>query len=127
MAFERFIPARTTSVRPRVAIRPTGLISFDATAVESFGLESATAALLYFDRARKMIGIQVAKSADEEGAYRLSRRRGSVSLKAPEFFERFGLAFAQTQQFDVGHDKAKGMLTISVKGVQRRRGRPRQS
>jgi hypothetical protein len=123
MAFEKFIPPQTSGVRPRATIRPSGLISFDAASVEAFDLHSATHAVLYFDKTRKMVGVQIIKNEGDDGALKLSRRRRSVSLKAPQFFDLYGLSFEEAQRFDVGLDPDTKMLTISLKHVQRRRGR----
>jgi hypothetical protein len=123
MAFEKFIPPQTSGIRPRATIRPSGLISFDAASVEAFRLDSASYAILYFDKTRKLVGVQITKNKDDDGALKLSRRRRSVSLKAPQFFDLYGLSFEEAQRFDVGHDPSSGMLTISLKNVQRRRGR----
>jgi len=123
MAFEKFIPPQTSGARPRATIRPSGLISFDAAAVESYGLQSASFAVLFFDKTRKMVGVQISADSSEEGALKLSRRRRSVSLKAPQFFDLYGLSFEEAQRFDVGRDGDSKMLTISLKNVQRRRGR----
>ncbi len=128
MAFEKFIPPQTSGVRPRATIRPSGLISFDAASVEAFGLDSAKFAVLYFDKTRKLVGIQIIKNGTDDGVLKLSRRRRSVSLKAPQFFDLYGLSFDEAQRFDVGHDPSSNMLTISLKNVQRRRGRrPKKS
>jgi hypothetical protein len=123
MAFEKFIPPRTSGVRPRATIRPSGLISFDAATVDAFGLDTASYAVLYFDKTRKMVGVQITKNEKDDGALKLSRRRKSVSLKAPQFFELYGLSFEEAQRFDVGYDPDTKMLTISLKHIQRRRGR----
>lgn len=123
MGFEKFIPPQASGLRPRATIRPSGLISFDAASVEAFGLKSATHAVLYFDKTRKMVGVQITKNEGEDGALKLSRRRRSVSLKAPQFFDLYGLSFEEAQRFDVGLDPDSKMLTISLKHVQRRRGR----
>jgi hypothetical protein len=53
----------------------------------------------------------------------MSRRRRSVSLKSPQFFHQYGLSVEESQRFEVTRDPADGMLLISVKNVQRRRGR----
>jgi hypothetical protein len=98
-------------------------VSFDATSVEVFDLDKATFAVLFFDKTRKLVGIQATNNQKEPGAFKLSRRRRSVSLKAPQFFSQYGLTFEEPQRFDVGIDKHNKMLTISVKNVQRRRGR----
>ena len=123
MAFEKFIPPQSSGVRPRATIRPSGLIYFDAASGESFGLHSASFAVLYFDKTRKMVGIQITKNEGDDGALRLSRRRRSVSVKAPQFFDLYGISFEEAQRFDVGQDPATKILTISLKNVPRRRGR----
>ena len=128
MAFEKYIPPLASGARPRATIRPSGLISFDAAAVETFGLQSASYAVLFFDKSRKIVGIEITDKADEEGALKLSRRRRSVSLKAPQFFDLYGLSFDEAQRFDVSKDQTTDMLTISLKNIQRRRGRrPKKS
>ena len=88
-----------------------------------FGLNKATHAILYFDKTRKMIGIQPINNQKETGTFRMSRRRRSISLKAPQFFEQYGLEISEPQRFDVTEDKSSKMLTVTVKDVQRRRGR----
>ncbi len=123
MSFEKFIPPQTSGVRPRATIRPSGLISFDAATMETFGLDTVSYAVLYFDKTRKMVGVQITKNQGDDGALKLSKRRRSVSLKAPQFFDLYGLSFEEAQRFDVGHDPDSNMLTISLKHVQRRRGR----
>jgi hypothetical protein len=123
MAFEKFIPPQTSGARPRATIRPSGLISFDAASVETFGLQSASCAVLFFDKTRKIVGVEITANEGEEGALKLSRRRRSVSLKAPQFFDLYGLSFDEAQRFDVSQDQVTKMLTISLKNVQRRRGR----
>ena len=80
-------------------------------------------AVLFFDKTRKIVGIQITKKPDDDGALKLSRRRRSVSLKAPQFFDLDGLSFEEAQRFDVGRDSTTGMLTISLKNIPRRRGR----
>ncbi len=128
MGFEKYIPPQTSGVRPRATIRPSGLISFDAASVAAFGLDSASYAVLYFDKNRKLVGIEITGNKRDDGALKLAKRRKSVSLKAPQFFDLYGLTFEEAQRFDVGHDPATNMLTISLKNVKRRRGRrPKKS
>jgi len=123
MGFEKFIPPQTSGVRPRATIRPSGLISFDASSVEAFGLNSVSYAVLFFDKTRKIVGVQMTNKAGDDGALKLSRRRRSVSLKAPQFFDLYGLSFDEAQRFDVGQNPTTKMLTISLKNIPRRRGR----
>ncbi len=123
MGFERFVPQQNAKTKPKATIRPTGLISFDASAVEAFNLQHAKHAVLFFDKTRKVVGIQMTKDPKDEGAIPITFRRRSASVKAPHFFERYALSFSESQRFDVGYDGDNGMLTISMKSVRRRRGR----
>ena len=123
MAFEKFVPPQAAGTRPRATIRPSGLISFDAASVAAFGLDSAKFAVLFFDKTRKIIGVKITRTDKEEGSLPMSRRRRSVSLKSPQFFHQYGLTVDESQRFEVSRDPDDGMLLISVKDVQRRRGR----
>lgn len=123
MAFEKFVPPQAAGTRPRATIRPSGLISFDAASVAAFGLDSAKFAVLFFDKTRKMIGVKITRTDKEEGSLPMSRRRRSVSLKSPQFFHQYGLTVEESQRFEVSRDPDDGMLLISVRDVQRRRGR----
>ena len=77
----------------------------------------------WFDFIRRRDGGDLWSRYRDDGVLKLSRRRRSVSLKAPQFFDLYGLSFEEAQRFDVGHDPDSNMLTISLKHVQRRRGR----
>ena len=75
------------------------------------------------NKTRKMVGIQITDKESDDGALKLSRRRRSVSVKAPQFFDLYGISFEEAQRFDVGQDPTTKILTISLKNVPRRRGR----
>ena len=123
MGFERFVPPQNERSKPKATIRPTGLISFDAAAVARFELQNKKHAVLFFDKTRKIVGIQTTDNPQEDGALPISFRRRSASVKAPHFFEKYALSFSESQRFDVGFDGDNGMLTINMKSVRRRRGR----
>lgn len=123
MPFERFIPVANTQAKPKATIRPSGLISFDATAVEAFGLEAATHAVVFFDKTKKLVGIKPTRDGSEEGAIPLNKRRRSMSLRVPSFFERYAISLPQPQRFDVSWDEASGLVVINLKSVHRKRGR----
>lgn len=126
MPFEKFIPTTTKVARPKATIRPTGLISFDARSVESFGLFEATHAVLYFDRAKKRIGVKITTDGEEEGAIPLSRRRRSVSLKAPGLLDKFSLKLDGPKRLDASFDEKENKIVIDLASIRRRPGRPRQ-
>jgi hypothetical protein len=123
MVFERYIPPRSLTSAPKATIRPTGLISFDADAVTSFNLKDATHLVLYFDPKRKLIGVKDVNDGGVDGATPVTRRRRSLSVKCPEFFNTYGLIITESRRYDVKRDNRAGMMTIDVSDVRRRRGR----
>ncbi len=123
MPFERFIPTPNAQAKPKVSIRPSGLISFDATAVEAFGLSKATHAVVFFDKTKKLVGIKPTRDASEEGAVPLNRRRRSMSLRIPSFFEQYAISLSQPQRFNASWDEASGLVIVNLKSVHRKRGR----
>jgi len=127
MPFEKFIPKTTRLSRPKVTIRPSGLISFDAQAVESFGLFDATHAMIFFDKSKKRIGVKVVNNGEEEGSIPLARRRRSVSFKAPGFLDQFSIHLNAPKRLDASFDESEGMIVINITSVRRRPGRPRGS
>ena len=123
MPFEKFVPPKPAGPNPKATIRPSGLISFDAASVDRFGLDEAGFGVLFFDPTRKLIGLRLTDDESEEGALKLTRRRRSVSIKAPSFFESYGIPIEQPSRFDVAHDDKDGLITINLQNVRRRRGR----
>ncbi len=127
MSFEKFVPKSAPSSPPKALIRPTGLISFDAASVDAFGLDKATHAVLFFDRGKKAIGVRFTDDPKEEGAVKVSRRRRTVGVKVPQFFEEYGLMVESPRRFPVRKDTRSGLLVLDVKELRRRRGRPASS
>jgi len=123
MVFERYIPPRAVHASPKATIRPSGLISFDADAVKSFDLKDASHLVLFFDPKRKLIGVKNVADSKTEGATPVTRRRRSLSVKCPEFFNTYGLIIDESKRYEVKQDDRAGLMTIDVSDIRRRRGR----
>lgn len=124
MAFEKYVPETDRqNVEPKATLRPTGLISFDANAVQQFGLDAASHAAVYFDRARKIIGIKPLATGDEKGAFELTKRRNTVGLKPTGFLEDARLIVEKPIQLTPRFSTTSKMITLDVKDVPRKRGR----
>jgi len=124
MGFEKYVPQATPNKSlPKVTIRKTGLISFDAAAVKEFSLEKVTHMVLFFDKSKKVLGVLSDADDAQQGAIPVSRRRRTVSIKVPQFFSSFGLLIDDNRKFDVSFNDNEKMITIDLSAVKRRRGR----
>ncbi len=124
MPFEKFVPKKPVRKRePRALIRPTGLISLALEDLTNAGIEPGTGAVLYFDRRRKLIGVEFVKDAEVEGAIRISRRRGTVGVKSPDFFEEFRLKLDAPKRCPVSFDPKRRMALVDASDIPRQRGR----
>ena len=124
MAFQKFIPPPKQK-SPRVAIRPTGIISFNVSAAAAYGLAEATHVSLHFDQANKLVGV-TPSGAKEPGAFKLTHLTRVASVRARVFFETLGLALTATRAYPAEVRK-DGMIVISLGDVRRKRGPNKQS
>lgn len=126
MGFEKYVPRKVTAKStPQVTIRKTGLISFDAAAVQEFELADVSHFVLFFDKGKKALGIQRCDDGDVLGSIPTSRRRRTVSVKAPQFFEHWGFLLDDVQKYSVSLDEERDLLIVDLGTVKRRRGRRR--
>ena len=121
MAFEKFLPPRKAKP-PQVSIKRTGTITFDNALAATYGLGKASHAILYFDPARKLVGVKPERDAKDEGAMKLSHRKRVSSLRARAFFEVYGITLDRTAHYPVRHDKESGMAVVDLGDLKRRRG-----
>jgi hypothetical protein len=122
VVFEKFIPPQKTKT-PRVSIKRTGTIAFDATAVVAFGLAGVPGVALYFDPTRKLIGVKAMANLKEEGALRLTHRKRVSSVRARLFFESYGIPLLETYRLVATLERESGMIVLDLSDVKRRPGR----
>ena len=72
MPFEKFIPPRKQKP-PQVSVKKTGTISLDTPLVKEFGLDRVDHVVLYFDPAKKLIGIRPADNSRLRSSSRTAR------------------------------------------------------
>ena len=121
MAFEKFVPPRKPKP-PQVSLKRTGAITFDNAFAATFGLAKASHAIIYFDPARKLVGVKPARDPKDEGAMRISHRKRVCSLRARSFFEVYGIELVRTTHYPVALDKDGTMALVDLAEVKRRRG-----
>ncbi len=122
MPFEKFVPQRKARP-PQASVKPTGTISIDLDFSKDVGLDKVEYVTLYFDPARKLLGMKKAPNGREEGAFRLSHRKRVSSVRARPLFEEYGITLRQTQRVPVRFDEDEKMVVVPLAAAQRRRGR----
>jgi hypothetical protein len=121
MPFEKFVPPRRQR-SPQVSIKRTGTISFDKSYAQSVGLGTTNYVTLFFDPAKKLVGVKPAKDAKDDGSLKLSHRQRVSSVRAHPFFEHYGISLEKTSRFPVRFDESEDMVVIELQEVKRRRG-----
>ena len=121
MVFEKFIPPRKQKP-PQVSIKRTGTITLDNALADDVGLADVSHVTLYFDTAKKLVGVKPAQDSKEEGAMKLSHRKRVSSVRARAFFETYGGKLERTNRCDVSLDGHGDMVVIDLGEVKRRRG-----
>jgi len=121
MAFEKFVPPRKAKP-PQVSIKRTGTITFDNSLAAVYGLAKVSHAILYFDPARKLVGVKPVRDPKDEGAMKISHRKRVSSLRARAFFEVYGIKLERTAHYPVKHDREAGMAVVDLSDLKRRRG-----
>jgi hypothetical protein len=124
MPFEKFVP-RGKEKPAQASVKKTGTVSLDLGFSRSVGLDKANHAILYFDPARKLLGIKPSDPKDE-GAVRLSHRKRVTSVRAKPLFEAYGINLESTFRAPVSWDEGEGMVVVPLQAAQRRRGRPKR-
>lgn len=98
----------------RLYLRSCGHLSISAGAFKAFGLEGFPAVVLYYDAARKRIGIEPVNSLECEGAVRICNRRGTVTLAAKAFFGYFKISHNPTAGYRLVQDDDTGFLVAEL-------------
>ena len=122
MPFEKFIPPYSQKP-PQVSIKKTGTITFYKAWMAAHGLGKASHVVLFFDPARKLVGVKAVRDTTDAGALKLTHRKLVSSVRARLFFEKDRIKLDRTRRYPVSHDKSKGMAVIDLRGVKRRSGR----
>ena len=118
MGFVKFTKTKSRIGTPKVSIWSRGQIGFNQGAVTHYEIdkEKVSYAVLYFDKDRNMIGIELTNDATAEGASKLIfREGGGVSFSAIPFLKTFGIDYSETHQFNVEYDNKSELYVVDLK------------
>lgn len=113
MPFEKFTKFQKRG-EPLVSILKNGQIALSRSAVILHHLEEFRAAVLYFDKARNIMGMEFGQDRKIEGARKIEVRRGVIVISAKGFLYHFGVDFSLGGRFLLERDRQTGFLVADL-------------
>lgn len=126
MPFVKFTDTGRT-LRPAASITPNGVISLNSGARRTFCLKEYGYAILYLDKERGMVGIELSNDPAAEGARPLRVRQTTCDIRARSFVEQLPRRIEKTTKFPLRKDPETGFLVIDLREGQERTSRARKS
>ena len=126
MAFERYTGARRTSRGAMVTIRKTGQIAFNAAAASDMGLMDKPAAVLFYDKNAKLVGIKPESNTKADGARKLGKVGRTRTIAASSFLNFFGISLKNNLKVTPVLDKKNNIIVLDLKKATKAEGRKRR-
>lgn len=111
-SFEKFTDP-DSSYDAKVSIRRTGQFGFNSGSVNKFRLSDYPFAVLYYDSAHRVVGIEL-RMEKCEGALELNRAPSNFFIRAKNFCDRFGLDYAKASRYPLRRDDESGFLFFEI-------------
>lgn len=109
MAFKKFIPKKVIrkrpSMKPMLTVYKTQDFAVSAAAVQEFGLQDCQAVVLYWDRKRRAVGIEIANG---EHSVKTKHYKGTMRIKSRAFVRQTGIT--ETRRAELSRDAESGFL-----------------
>lgn len=123
MSFEKWTPKQATGgAASSATIVQSRLIRLASPVANQLKLRGKSAANLYYDRKRKIIGIQPIEKRDE-GAAKIRQSDKSTSIHVPSFFRHYDIEVDGIKRFQCWYDEKERMVMIDISQPSKR-GRP---
>jgi len=122
MAFEKFVRGGR-GFKPKLSIRKGGQIGLNQGAVRRFGLSDGMRVFLYYDKERRMVGIEALKDETAEGSRALRIRQGSASIAAKAFCDYYSIDYKESKSYAVEQDTESGYLVVQLESPMERERR----
>lgn len=120
MGWEVFDGARR-GYNPKISIRSTGAIAFNAGAIRDLNIDQDTIAQLLFDRENSKIGIKLGKTGEFNNMFNVSIRKDrSAWVSAKSFFKYYKIELpkpgkSNAWRFDLKQEENVIVLDLALK------------
>lgn len=112
MPFEKFSDT-ARSFRPRVSIRKSGAISFNAGCVKKFNLKDFSYVTLFFDKEHRMVGIMPTTNS-ELGSHALHKNATSAWISGRRFLDFYDATPKTTIRADAEWNEKERMVVFTL-------------
>lgn len=111
--FEKFIDAGA-SFDAKVTVRQrTGQLGFSAGAINRYGVDKHSYAVLYFDREMRVVGIKLTAN-EEPGAFHINKRASNTYISAKSFLDKYQIEYSRSHRHELRQDTESGLLYFSA-------------
>ena len=106
MAFVKFTKVGR-SFATKVSLSPRGMLSFNDGARHKHEIDKYSYSVLYYDKERSVIGVELTNDKDAEGALKIRFRKTGADLGVKSFIDYFELVPEVTTMYavEVGDDE----------------------
>ncbi|NDY74569.1 hypothetical protein DO021_22145 [Desulfobacter hydrogenophilus] len=115
MAFEKFTKTGTRPGVPKISIWTRGQIGFNNTAMLKHKVSDFKYSILFFDKDRNRIGIELTNDGKQDGVCKLIHRKGGgVSFSARAFLNTYKIDYSETKQYNFEYDEENKMFIVDL-------------
>ena len=113
MSFEKYEGQRPRGTKDIVSIRKNGQIAFNSKSVQSFEVRNYSYAFLYYDKDKKIIGIELGNNKGR-GARKITMLGGTALISGSAFLKHFNIDIQKAKKFEPDYDAGKKMIMLKL-------------
>lgn len=113
MAFVKFTEVNKSFVA-RVSISPRGMLNFTDGARKRYHLDDYDFCVLYYDNDDQIIGVELTRDEQAEGAIKIRKRITGADLGIKNFLDYFGIVPKKTSMYEIEQGDPQNWINIKL-------------
>ncbi len=113
MAFVKFTEVNKSFVA-RVSISPRGMLNFTDGARKRYHLDDYDFCVLYCDNDDQIIGVELTRDEQAEGAIKIRKRITGADLGIKNFLDYFGIVPKKTSMYEIEQGDTQNWINIKL-------------
>jgi hypothetical protein len=115
MGFKKFTKVRSRIDVPKVGIWKSGMMSFNSSSMNEYGLRKYTYVVLYYDEDTNRVGMKFTNDQTAEGIMKLNKRKNvaGANFSCKAFLRTYKIEQTNVQFF-LKHDEESGLYVFDL-------------